>query len=140
MVEHEEGREVAQLRRANGAADASTSAFGLLDGQDDLADSSLGRHFGCEEVISWVLILVRVVGVVGLGGEGEEVVCDGVVLYKLNGSSRGVLKLMLEEECGSQSNEDWDEDVSEKRHGKCDGGDNRVLYIDGGLAMEGVRG
>lgn len=45
VVEHEEGREVAQLRRADGAADARACALGLLDGQEGLADGAGDRHF-----------------------------------------------------------------------------------------------
>jgi hypothetical protein len=40
VVQHQEGRKVAQLRGADAAADARACAFGLLDGQKGLANGS----------------------------------------------------------------------------------------------------
>ena len=66
VVEHEEGGEVAQLRGADGAADARAGAFGLLDCGEDFTDGAGGGHFGG-------LVLGGFWGgEVGLGGEVEQ--------------------------------------------------------------------
>ncbi len=49
VVQHQERREVAQLGRADGAADARTCAFRLLDGEKDLLDSARHRHVCCDQ-------------------------------------------------------------------------------------------
>ena len=50
VVEHEEGREVAQLRSADGASDAGARAFGLLQGEKGFAHSP-DRHVGGRELV-----------------------------------------------------------------------------------------
>lgn len=57
VVEHQEGGEVAQLRRAYGSSYARTCALGLLDGQEDLANRSgdgRRRHVGVGLWCNWV--------------------------------------------------------------------------------------
>lgn len=44
VIEHEEGREVAEFGGANGAADTGACAFGLLDGEEGLADGAGDGH------------------------------------------------------------------------------------------------
>lgn len=49
VIEHQEGTKVALLSCADGSSDASSSAFGLFNGTNNLCDGSGGRHFGdCE--------------------------------------------------------------------------------------------
>ena len=46
VVEHKEGREVAELGSANGTADTGAYAFGLLNGEEGLADCAGNGHVG----------------------------------------------------------------------------------------------
>lgn len=46
MVEHEEGREVLELRRADRAANACACSFGLFSGEEGLLDLSRDGHVG----------------------------------------------------------------------------------------------
>lgn len=67
VVKHEEGREVAQLRRAHGPSYPRPGALGLLGGEEDLANGSrdgLG-HVGGDELL---LPLRRVLDRWDLGG------------------------------------------------------------------------
>ena len=51
VVEHEEGREVAQLRGADGAAHLGAGALGRLDGEEGLLDTSRDGHVGGGEAV-----------------------------------------------------------------------------------------
>src|SRR5450631_3965072 len=46
MIEHEEGREVFQLRRSYRTSHSSTCAFSLLTGEERFADRSWNCHVG----------------------------------------------------------------------------------------------
>lgn len=53
MVEHQKGRKVAQVRRANGAADGGANALGRFGGEEDLANGAGhgSRHGGGRRVV-----------------------------------------------------------------------------------------
>lgn len=53
VIEHQKGAKGPLLSCADGSPDASSGAFGLFNGTNDLCDGSLGRHFGSCEMLFW---------------------------------------------------------------------------------------
>lgn len=57
VVKHEKRGEVAEFGGADCATDSSAHAFGLFNGQEDLADCARDRHVcgfvGCEKKEGW---------------------------------------------------------------------------------------
>lgn len=92
VVQHEEGREVLELRRADGPPDARTGALCLLDGQEGLADSTWDARFRCHRLA---------VAVAGGGGKDTEVVIQ---------SRRCLENVLLEQYYRQDSNCDGQED------------------------------
>lgn len=82
VVQHEEGREVLELRRADGSPDTRASTLRLLDGQEGLADRAWDARFGRHGIAA-----VDSAAAVA-GGQDDEVVIYG----------RGCLENMLLEQ------------------------------------------
>lgn len=55
VIKHQEWREIAQLRCPYGSTDASTSALGLLDSKENLANCTWDRHLGRDELLGRVV-------------------------------------------------------------------------------------
>lgn len=55
VVEHEEGREVAQLGRSDGTAHTGAGTFCLLDGKEDLTNRARDRHVGSYELLGRII-------------------------------------------------------------------------------------
>lgn len=128
VVQHQEGREVLELRRADGPPDARARALGLLDGQEGLADRARGArvrplllggrgvcHGGAVDVATAVL-----------AGKDDEVVVQG----------RGCLEdVLLEQYYRQDSNCDGEQDREELHQGE---GGLRSVYIHLGSKTSGI--
>lgn len=94
VVEHQEGREVAQLRRPYGPTDAGTCALGLFDGKEDLANGAWDRHLVCDKLLGWVI--ERRVGRVRGGGGRRLDVTRARIQHGVGGVSQDAAQLLCD--------------------------------------------
>lgn len=107
MVEHQERREVLQLRRADTPAHPCARALGLLNGQEGLADKSWDGHVGRMEEFAWCWELDD--------ARADKVSDPGAVEVGVQG--RCCLEdVLFEQEYGYESDDGREQERNERLH------------------------